>query len=248
MWGDVLLTLACVYAVSSGQEMPSSSPVSNGGFDMSPLHLSWNQVHRMVRDNLIELDDLKREHDAIYGDLLSCYGLEKCLKGFDIDLATSNNVAAGELLAKLQREREQLGVQTNRLDAEMRERQRQMEWQQRQQQQQQQNRPRQRQGQSRYQGGGGGGGGGGGFRMESGGGGGRKSWSSSSSSSNGYNNAATGGNTTYSTKREYSYSSSSSSSNRNRGGGSWSKNNMVGGEEYDGYDDYDYGPQQGRGK
>ena len=44
MWGDVLLTLACVYAVSSGQEMPSSSPVSNGGFDMSPLHLSWNQV------------------------------------------------------------------------------------------------------------------------------------------------------------------------------------------------------------
>ena len=76
-------------------------------------------------------------------------------------------MAAGELLAKLQREREQLGVQTNRLDAEMRERQRQMEWQQRQQQQQQQNRPRQRQGQSRYQGGGGGGGGGGGFRMGS---------------------------------------------------------------------------------
>jgi len=246
MWGDVLLTLTCVYAVCSGQEMPSSPPVSNGGFDMSPLHLNWNQVHRMVRDNLIELDDLKREHDAIYGDLLSCYGLEKCLKGFDIDLATSNNVAAGELLAKLQREREQLGVQTNRLDAEMRERQRQMEWQQRQ-QQNQQNRPRQRQGQSRYQGGGGGGGGNG-FRMESGGGGGggRKSWSSSSSTSNG--NAATGGNTTYSTKREYSYSSSSSSSNRNRGGGSWNKNNMVGGEEYDGYDDYDYGPQQGRGK
>ena len=43
----------------------------------------------MVRDNLLELDDLKREHDAIYSELLSCYGLEKCLKGFDIDLATS---------------------------------------------------------------------------------------------------------------------------------------------------------------
>ena len=50
------------------------------------MHL---QVHRMVRDNLLELDDLKREHDAIYSELLSCYGLEKCLRGFDIDLATS---------------------------------------------------------------------------------------------------------------------------------------------------------------
>ena len=26
------------------------------------------------------------------------------------------------------------------------------------------------------------------------------------------------------------------------------QNNMIGGEEYDDYDDYDYGPQQGRGK
>merc|ERR1719486_175041 len=74
---------------------------------MTPLTLSWNQVHRMVRDNLLEIDDLKREHDAIYSELLSCYGLEKCLRGFDIDLATSNKVAAGELLAKLQRQREQ---------------------------------------------------------------------------------------------------------------------------------------------
>ena len=53
------------------------------------LTSSATQVHQMVRDNLLELDDLKREHDAIYSELLSCYGLEKCLKGFDIDLATS---------------------------------------------------------------------------------------------------------------------------------------------------------------
>ena len=70
-------------------------------------------------------------------------------------------MAAGELLAKLQREREQLGAQTNRLDAEMRERQRQLEYQQRQRQQQQQQ-TRQRQEESRYRGGGGGG-----FRMGS---------------------------------------------------------------------------------
>ena len=56
----------------------------------------------MVRDNLIELDDLKREHDAIYGDLLSCYGLEKCLKGFDIDLATSETERAHLLVLVLQ--------------------------------------------------------------------------------------------------------------------------------------------------
>ena len=56
--------------------------------------LSVMQVHQMVRDNLLELDDLKREHDAIYSELLSCYGLEKCLKGFDIDLATSEIICS----------------------------------------------------------------------------------------------------------------------------------------------------------
>ena len=66
MWGDVLLTLACVYAVSSGQEMPSSSPVSNGGFDMSPLHLSWNQVRNTKRN----LKNLILEGLFIQGHLL----------------------------------------------------------------------------------------------------------------------------------------------------------------------------------
>ena len=50
---DVLLTLTCVFAVSSGQEgretwVPrGATPIgadSNPGFDLSPLHLTWNQV------------------------------------------------------------------------------------------------------------------------------------------------------------------------------------------------------------
>ena len=48
MWGDVLLTLTCVFAVSHGQGVPrGATPTdadTNSGFDMSPLHLSWNQV------------------------------------------------------------------------------------------------------------------------------------------------------------------------------------------------------------
>ena len=54
------------------------------------IFLLFPQVHYLVRKNMMELDDLKREHEEIYRELQSCYGLEKCLKGLDIDLATSN--------------------------------------------------------------------------------------------------------------------------------------------------------------
>jgi hypothetical protein len=47
------------------------------------------QVHHLVRENLLELDDIKRDHEDIFRELQECYGLEKCLKGLDLDLATS---------------------------------------------------------------------------------------------------------------------------------------------------------------
>ena len=58
MWGDVLLTLATVFAVSSGQDgretwvprgaTPTGADSNSGMSDMSPLHLTWNQV-RVIR-------------------------------------------------------------------------------------------------------------------------------------------------------------------------------------------------------
>ena len=49
MRGDILLALSCVFTVGSGQrgqEMPVASGGGSidGGFDMTPLTLSWNQA------------------------------------------------------------------------------------------------------------------------------------------------------------------------------------------------------------
>ena len=53
MLGDVILAVTCLLGFSSGQEgretwVPrGATPIgadSNPGFDLSPLHLTWNQV------------------------------------------------------------------------------------------------------------------------------------------------------------------------------------------------------------
>lgn len=44
----------------------------------------------MVRESLGELDLLRKEHEDIYREIQSCYGLEKCMKEFNIlDAQTS---------------------------------------------------------------------------------------------------------------------------------------------------------------
>ena len=104
----------------------------------------------------MELDEIRLEQESIYEDIKSCYGLERCLKEFDLlGMDTSNiiaklitgfpnnvllititgipaNYGAGSLLASLQKEREHLTSNAVRLEAEMRERQRQIEYQKRQ--------------------------------------------------------------------------------------------------------------------
>ena len=53
MWCGTLLAVTCLFGFSSGQEgretwVPrGATPIgadSNPGFDLSPLHLTWNQV------------------------------------------------------------------------------------------------------------------------------------------------------------------------------------------------------------
>ena len=38
------------------------------------------QVHFLVRENLLAIDELRDEQDAIYQDLHECFGLERCRK------------------------------------------------------------------------------------------------------------------------------------------------------------------------
>ena len=42
------------------------------------------QVHALVHENVLEVDKLRLEHEALYKELQSCYGLEKCLKGSNL--------------------------------------------------------------------------------------------------------------------------------------------------------------------
>ena len=34
----------------------------------------------MVRENLLEIDELRKMHDEFYRELYDCFGLEKCLR------------------------------------------------------------------------------------------------------------------------------------------------------------------------
>ena len=38
------------------------------------------QVHYLVRENLLEIDNLRYIQDEFYKDLHECFGLEKCLR------------------------------------------------------------------------------------------------------------------------------------------------------------------------
>lgn len=71
-------------AVMAAQADPFGSFPAVSVDDLHPLTLSWNQVHWLVRDNLLELDEIRKEQEDIYREMQACYGLEKCLKQFDM--------------------------------------------------------------------------------------------------------------------------------------------------------------------
>merc|ERR1711962_1652214 len=57
-------------------------PVSLDTLD--PLTLSWNQIHWLVKDQIREVEELKKEHDTIYNEITGCFGLEQCLAEYDL--------------------------------------------------------------------------------------------------------------------------------------------------------------------
>lgn len=71
-----------VVLISASAYSQDYDPVDLNSLD--PLTLSWNQIHWLVKDQIKEVENLKREHDEIYNQITGCFGLEKCLAEFDL--------------------------------------------------------------------------------------------------------------------------------------------------------------------
>jgi len=185
---------------------------------LHPLTLNWNQVHYLVRENLLEIDNLRYIQDEFYKELHDCFGLEKCLREsnmMDGPPQSGGQLGAGALLASLREERMTLRARHSQLESRF-------------------NEIRRMAGSlagraaigaaaaNRTAG----------IRSSS-------SWSSSSSGQRG-----SSGGSSYSSQSSYSYSSSSSSSSRSYGG-RYPQGNDVVNEDYH-YDDLD-GPLLTRG-
>jgi len=87
--------------------------------ELNALTLSWNQVHYLVRENLLEIDELRKMHDEFYRELYDCFGLETCLRHsnlMDGPPQVGGQLGAGALLASLRNERQQLENRHHSLD------------------------------------------------------------------------------------------------------------------------------------
>jgi len=87
--------------------------------DLNALTLSWNQVHYLVRENLLEIDELRKMHDEFYRELYDCFGLETCLRHsnlMDGPPQVGGQLGAGALLASLRNERQQIENRHHSLD------------------------------------------------------------------------------------------------------------------------------------
>merc|ERR1711899_637276 len=95
--------------------------------ELNPLTLSWNQVHFLVRENLLNIDELRDEQDRIYQELHDCFGLEKCRKEenfIDGPPTHGENIQARALLTMLRQARLGLEGQHSILEQSIRETQR----------------------------------------------------------------------------------------------------------------------------
>merc|ERR1712200_277845 len=122
-----MLTLSTIIAVVwAGLVSCDYGPVSLDSLD--PMILSWNQIHWLVRDQIKEVEEIKKEHDVIYNELTGCYGLEKCLGEFGLlSLEPGSKLhqlglRVVESRLDLTRQQERLDGASNRLETGLRER------------------------------------------------------------------------------------------------------------------------------
>merc|ERR1712001_303716 len=128
LW-PLYFTLAFIaFDLTNAQQISGYGPVDVA--ELNPLTLSWNQVHFLVRENLLAIDELRDEQDKIYQDLHECFGLEKCRKEENDQTvlvgppAHGENIQARALLTMLRQTRLGLEGQHSVLEQSIRETQR----------------------------------------------------------------------------------------------------------------------------
>merc|ERR1712001_453290 len=125
LW-PLYFTLAFIaFDLTNAQQISGYGPVDVA--ELNPLTLSWNQVHFLVRENLLAIDELRDEQDQIYQDLHDCFGLEKCRKEenfIDGPPSHGENIQARALLTMLRKTRLGLEGQHSVLEQSIRETQR----------------------------------------------------------------------------------------------------------------------------
>merc|ERR1712141_446402 len=91
--------------------------------ELNPLTLSWNQVHFLVRENILAIDELRDIHDKIYEEIHECFGLERCRKQenfIDGPPPHGQDLKAGALLSTLRNARLGLEGQQSVLEQSIR--------------------------------------------------------------------------------------------------------------------------------
>merc|ERR1719350_54409 len=105
----------------SAQQISGYGPVDVA--ELNPLTLSWNQVHFLVRENLLAIDELRDIHDKIYDEIHECFGLERCRKQenfIDGPPPHGQDLQAGALLSTLRNSRLGLEGQQSVLEQSIR--------------------------------------------------------------------------------------------------------------------------------
>merc|ERR1712086_1206975 len=78
VWPLAFTVAFMALGLTGAQQISGYGPVDVA--ELNPLTLNWNQVHFLVRENLLAIDELREEQDSIYKELHECFGLEKCRK------------------------------------------------------------------------------------------------------------------------------------------------------------------------
>jgi len=111
MWACLVLFIGCQSWMTSADIGVISGYPQVDVDQLSPFSMSWNQVHYLVRESLLEIDQLRQMQDEFYQELHDCFGLEGCLKEGDLmdgPPQTGGQLGAGALLASLRAERQNL--------------------------------------------------------------------------------------------------------------------------------------------
>merc|ERR1711997_815222 len=125
VWSLAFTVAFIGFDLISAQQISGYGPVDVA--ELNPLTLSWNQVHFLVRENLLAIDELRDEHDKIYQELHDCFGLERCRKQenfLDGPPIHGEDIRAGALLATLRKARLGLEGQHSVLEQSIRDQQR----------------------------------------------------------------------------------------------------------------------------